>query len=102
VPGSDVTIIHNYLVKIGKINYIKLFAQALILASGGYSYSVIGEKLHRSKRWVTKWVVRGRVRDALIEGKQRGRPKILSTAAKRLVSAAKYKLGHGVGRIENS
>jgi transposase len=84
-----------------KINDIKLRAQAIILASEGYSHTVIEEKLHRSKRWVTKWVVRGRVNDALIDRKRSGRPKILSNAAKRLVSAAKYKRGQGVRRIEN-
>ena len=40
VPGYDVTIIHNYLVKMGKINDIKLRAQALRLASEGYSHTV--------------------------------------------------------------
>jgi len=31
--------------------------------------SVIGDKLKRSKSWVTKWVVHGRVNDALIDKK---------------------------------
>ena len=90
-----------YYLKMGKINYIKLRAQAIILASEGYSHSVIGKKLQRSKRWVTKWVVRGRVNDTLIDRKRSGRSKILSNAAKRLISATKYKRGHGVRCNEN-
>ena len=84
-----------------KINDIKLRAQAIILASDGYSHSIIGEKLQRSKRWVTKWVVRGRVNDTLIDRKRSGRSKILSNAAKRFIRATKYKRGQGVRRIEN-
>jgi transposase len=84
-----------------KNNDIKLRAQAIILASEGYSHTVIGDKLKRSKSWVTKWVhvVHGRVNDSLIDKKRSGRPKILSSAAKRLVRAAKYKTGQGVRRI---
>ena len=80
--------------------WVKLMISSL--ASEGYSHSVIGENLQRSKRWVTKWVVRDRVNDtSLIDRKRSVRSKILSNAAKRLISATKYKRGHGVRCIEN-
>ena len=37
-----------YYLKKGKINYIKLRAKAITLASEGYPHFVIGEKLQRS------------------------------------------------------
>jgi len=41
-----------------KVRDIQLRAQAIVLAKGGYSYSIIAEMLNRLKWWVTKWVRR--------------------------------------------
>ena len=38
-----------------KVSDIQLRAQAVILAQEGYSYTITGQKLKRSKRWVGKW-----------------------------------------------
>jgi transposase len=44
----------------GKISDVQLRSKAVILAQEGYSYSVIGDKLGRSKGWVSKWVERSK------------------------------------------
>lgn len=99
----SVSLLSNLLSKsvMGKINDIQIRAQAVILAKEGYSYSVISKKLTRSKQWVTKWVGRSKDSDCLVDKERSGRPKILSNAAKRLISASKYRRGQGLRRIAN-
>ena len=79
-----------------KVRDIQLRAQAIALAKEGYSYSIIAEKLNRSKWWVTKWVGRNRDDELLVDKPLNGRPKVLSNVAKKLIRNVKYKRGHGV------
>jgi hypothetical protein len=84
-----------------KVRDIQLRAQAIVLAKEGYSYSVIAEKLNRSKWWVTKWIRRNRDDELLVDKPRSGRPTVLSNVAKKLIRNIKYKRGHGVRRLEN-
>lgn len=83
-----------------KVSDIQLRAQAAVLASEGYSYSVIAEKLNRSKCWVYKWVGRNRTDKLLVDKPRSGRPRVLSNSAKKLIRNVKYKRGHGIRKIE--
>ena len=83
-----------------KVSDIQLRAQAVVLASEGYSYSVIAKKLNRSKWWVYKWVGRNRDDKLLVDKPRSGRPRVLSNVAKKLIRNVKYKRGHGVRKIE--
>src|SRR5688572_21518850 len=64
----------------GKIADVQLRSKAAILAQEGYSYSVIGHKLGRSKGWVAKWVERSK-QGELRDHARCGRPKISTQAA---------------------
>ena len=59
---------------------VQLRSEAAILTEEGYSYSVIGDKLGRSKGWVAKWVERSK-QGELGDHARCGRPKILTQAA---------------------
>lgn len=85
----------------GKILDIQLRSKAVILAQEGYSYSVIGDKLGRSKGWVAKWVERSK-QGELGDHARCGRPKILTQAAIKLIKKAKYRRGFGLRQIEKS
>ena len=78
-----------------KIADVLLRSQAVILAQEGYSYSVIGTKLGRSKRWVVKWVERSK-QGELGDRTRCGRPKILTQAAIKIIKKAKYRRGFGL------
>src|SRR6218665_3645843 len=81
-----------------KIADVQLRLKAAILAKEGYSYSVIGDKLGRSKGWVAKWVERSKQGDHA----RCGQPKILTQAAIRIIKKAKYRRGFGLRQIEKS
>lgn len=85
----------------GKISDVQLRSKAVILAQEGYSYSVIGDKLGRSKGWVSKWVERSK-QGELGDKTRCGRPKILTQAATKLIRKAKYRRGFGLRQIEKS
>src|ERR1043165_4024322 len=85
----------------GKIADVQLRSKAAILAQEGYSYSVIGDKLGRSKGWVAKWVERSKQGD-LGDHARCGRPKILTQAAIKIIKKAKYRRGYGLRQIEKS
>ena len=78
---------------------VQLRSKAAILAEEGYSYSVIGDKLGRSKGWVAKWVERSK-QGELGDHAQCGRPKILTQAAIKIIKKAKYRRGFGLRQIE--
>src|SRR6218665_1062932 len=84
-----------------KIADVQLPSKASILAEEGYSYSVIGDKLGRSKGWVAKWVERSK-QGELGDHARCGRPKILTQAAIRIIKKAKYRRGFGLRQIEKS
>lgn len=84
-----------------KISEIQLRSKAVILAQEGYSCSVIGVKLGRSKGWVAKWVERSK-HGELGDNARSGRPKILTQAAIKLIKKAKYRRGFGLRQIEKS
>lgn len=85
----------------GKIADVQLRSKAAILAEEGYSYSVIGDKLGRSKGWVAKWVERSK-QGELGDHARCGRPKILTQAAIKIIKKAKYRRGFGLRQIEKS
>src|SRR6218665_1780067 len=86
-----------------KIADVQLRSKAAILAEEGYSYSVIGDKLGRSKGWVAKWVERSKQSELGDYTRCRcGRPKILTQAAIRIIKKAKYRRGFGLRQIEKS
>jgi len=85
----------------GKIADVQLHSKAVILAQEGYSYSIIGDKLGRSKGWVAKWVERSQ-QDELDDRRRCGRPKVLTQAAIKLIKKAKYRPGFGLRQIEKS
>ena len=85
----------------GKIADVQLRSKAVILAQEGYSYSIIGDKLGRSKGWVAKWVERSQ-QDELDDRRRCGRPKVLTQAAIKLIKKAKYRRGFGLRQIEKS
>lgn len=85
----------------GKISDVQLRSKAVILAQEGYSYSVIGVKLGRSKGWVAKWVERSN-KGELCDSVRCGRRKVLTQAAIKLIKKAKYKRGFGLRQIEKS
>src|ERR1043165_1237586 len=85
----------------GKIADVQLRSKAAILAQEGYSYSVIGDKLGRSKGWVAKWVERSK-QGELGDHARCGRPKILTQAAFKIIKKAKYRRGYGLRQIEKS
>lgn len=85
----------------GKIADVQLRSKAAILAQEGYSYSVIGHKLGRSKGWVAKWVERSK-QGELGDHARCGRPKILTQAAIKIIKKAKYRRGFGLRQIEKS
>ena len=70
-----------------------------MLANVGYSHTVIANKLHRAKSWVTKWINRSKVDDLLVDKPRSGRPKVLSIVARKLIKKAKYRRGHGLRRL---
>ena len=76
------------------VSDIQLRAQAVILAQEGYSYTTIGQKLKRSKRWVGKWVSRSLL--IFVDKSRCGRPKVLSNVAKRFIRSAMYKRGQSL------
>ena len=82
-----------------KVSDIQLRAQAVILAQEGYSYTIIGQKLKRSKRWVGKWVSRCLKNPIFVDKSRCGRPKVLSNVAKRFIRSAKYKRGQSLRRM---
>ena len=85
----------------GKIADVQLRSKAAILAQEGYSYSVIGHKLGRSKGWVAKWVERSK-QGELGDHARCGPPKILTQAAIKIIKKAKYRQGFGLKQIEKS
>ena len=89
----------QYSVVMVKINNIQLRAQAVVLANVGYSHTVIANKLHRAKSWVTKWINRSKVDDLLVDKPLSGRPKVLYSVARKLIKKAKYRRGHGLSRL---
>ena len=84
----------------GKISVVQLQSKAVILAQG-YSYSVIGDKLERSKGWVSIWFERSK-QGELGDKTRCGRPKILTQAAIKIIKKAKYRRGFGLRQIEKS
>ena len=74
----------------GKISNVQLHSKAAILAQEGYSYSVIGDTLGRSKGWVAKWVERSK-QGELGDHTRCGRPKILIQATIKIIKKAKYR-----------
>src|SRR6218665_2740471 len=84
-----------------KIADVQLRLKAAILAKEGYSYSVIGDKLGRSKGWVAKWVERSK-QGELGDHVRCGQPKILTQAAIKIIKKAKYRRGFGLRQIEKS
>src|SRR6218665_614740 len=85
-----------------KIADVQLHSIPAILAGEGYySYSVIGDKLGRSKGWVSKWVERSKQCE-LGDHARCGRPKILTQAAIKIIKKAKYRRGFGLIQIEKS
>ena len=82
----------------GKIADIQLRLKAAILVQEGYSYSVIGDNLERSKGWVAKWVEKSELGDHT----RCGRPKILTQAAIKIIKKAKYRQRFGLRQIEKS
>ena len=85
----------------GKISDVQLCSKAAILAQEGYSYSVIGDKLGRSKGLVAKWVERSK-QGELGDHTGCGRTKILTQAAIKINKKAKYRQGFGLRQIEKS
>ena len=82
----------------GKIADFQLRSKAAILAQEGYSYSVIDDKLGRSKGWVAKWVERSK-QGELGDHTGCGRTKILTQAAIKIIKKAKYRRGFGLRQI---
>ena len=75
-----------------KIADVQLRSKAAILAQERYSYSIIGNKLGRSKGWVANWVERSK-QGELGDHTRCGRPKILTQAAIKIIKKAKYRRG---------
>ena len=94
---------HNSLVAVlivkAKVSNIQLIAQAVVLANIGYSHTVIANKLHRAKSWVTKWINRSKVDDLLMDKPLSGCTKVLSIVTRKLIKKAKYTLEHGLRRL---
>ena len=84
-----------------EITDIQLRSKAVILAQEGYSYSVIGNKLRRSKGWVAKWVKRSK-KGQLVNRERPDRSKVLTKAAVKIIKKAKYRRGFGLRQIEKS
>src|ERR1700733_11917098 len=69
---------------------VQLRSKAAILAEEGYSYSVIGDKLGRTKDWVAKWVERSK-QGELGDHARCGRPTTLTQTAIKIIKKAKYR-----------
>ena len=70
-----------------KYSVLRVQAVGLVLANVGYSHTVIVNKLHLAKSWVTIWINRrpSKVDDLLVDKPRSGRPKVLSSVARKLI-----------------
>ena len=69
----------------------KSSSSRLLVANVGYSHTVISNKLHPAKSWVSNWINHSKVDDLLVDKPRSERPKVLSSVAWKLIKKAKYR-----------
>ena len=84
------------------LNESQIRAQAITLFEEKYSYSVIGNKLGRSKSWISKWAKRYKQsqNETLRNRYHGGRKSVLTAAAQELIKQSKYRRGQSLRKLE--
>lgn len=88
------------------LNEAQIRAQAIKLFEEKYSYTVIAQKLGRSKAWISKWVSRYKsipfesLQDRRSARPNRSTKSSLTTAAKKLIQKSKYQRGQSIRKLE--